>query len=39
VVKAYYDKKNSRMQQTATSASPDRAAAPRPLVATVGGQP
>jgi len=39
VVKAYYDKKNARMQQTASSDSPDRAAASRPLVATVGAQP
>ena len=39
VVKAYYDKKNSRLQQTASTESPDRAAASRPLVATVGAQP
>lgn len=39
VVKAYYDKKNSRMQQTASTESPDHAAASRPLVATVGAQP
>jgi penicillin-binding protein 2 len=39
VVKAYYDKKNARMQQTASSDSPDRAAASHPLVATVGAQP
>jgi len=39
VVKAYYDKKNARMQQTATSQSPERPGLSRPLVATVGAQP
>jgi penicillin-binding protein 2 len=39
VVKAYYDKKNARMQQTASFESPDRPAVSRPLVATVGAQP
>lgn len=37
LVKAFYDKKNARMQQ-ATAQSPPQSLAPRPLVATVGAQ-
>ncbi|MGB0035061.1 MAG: penicillin-binding protein 2, partial [Candidatus Acidiferrales bacterium] len=38
IVKAYYDKKNARMQQQADAAGPDHPEAARPLVATVGAQ-
>jgi len=38
VVKAYYDKRNARLQQQASNENPDQSAAPRPLIATVGAQ-
>ena len=36
VVKAFYDKKSARNQQTATNTSPERPGSPRPLEANVG---
>ncbi|MFZ0087329.1 MAG: penicillin-binding protein 2 [Candidatus Acidiferrales bacterium] len=38
IVKTYYDKKNARMQQTATNIAPAQPPVARPLVATVGVQ-
>jgi penicillin-binding protein 2 len=38
VVKTYYDKKNARLQQQANAEGPQQPGAPRPLIATVGGQ-
>jgi hypothetical protein len=38
IVKTYYDKKNARMQQTATNDAPAQPPITKPLVATVGVQ-
>jgi penicillin-binding protein 2 len=38
VVKAYYDKKNARLEQRANKESPDQTSAPRPLLATLGAK-
>jgi penicillin-binding protein 2 len=38
IVKAYYDKKNARMQQQATTGSPAQSGSTQPLVATVGAR-